>query len=79
LKSEERGVMVMSTKYWCRECNQKIYSEDELISVGGYFRDGEPYCPKKHKIDVYGEEQLAEEFAMMFSTPAFSTALRINR
>ena len=70
---------MVSKKYWCRECNQKVYSEEELISAGGCFRDGEPYCPKKHKIDVYGEEQLAEEFAMMLSAPAFLTALHINR
>ena len=59
----------MSKKYWCRECGQGVYSEEGLVNAGGYFRDGEPYCPNGHKIDVYGEERLAEEFAMMFSAP----------
>ncbi len=60
---------MMPNKYWCRECNQEGYSEEELIRAGGCFRDEKPYCPKGHKIDIYGEEQLAEEFAMLFGVP----------
>lgn len=62
-------MIMMTKKYWCRECNQEVYSEEMLIRAGGCFRDGEPYCPKEHKIDVYGEEHLAEEFAMMLGVP----------
>jgi len=56
-----------------------VYSEEELISAGGYFKDGEPYCPKGHKIDIYGEGRLAEEFALMFSVPVSSTTLSLKR
>ena len=74
-----KGVILVPKKYWCRECNQEMYSEEELITAGGRFIDGEPYCPKRHKIDVYGEKQLAEEFAMMLSVPGCSTTLRLDR
>ena len=57
----------MSKKYWCQECNREKYSQEELMSTGGSFRDGEPYCPEGHKIDVYGKEQLVDGFATIIS------------
>ncbi len=66
--------MRMSKKYWCQECNRETYSEEELISAGGSFRDGEPYCPEGHNIDVYGKERLVDEFAVILSTVSLNYA-----
>jgi len=66
--------MRVSKKYWCQECNRETYSKEELVSTGGFFIDGEPYCSERHKIDVYGEDQLVEEFAMIFGTLSLNYA-----
>jgi len=64
----------VSKKYWCQECNRETHSKEELVSAGGFFRDGEPYYSKRHKIDIYGEEQLVEEFAMLLGAPSLNYA-----
>ena len=65
----------MSNKYWCQECNREKYSQEELINIGGSFRDGEPYCPEGHRIDVYGPEQLVEEFAAILGAMSVKYAI----
>lgn len=65
----------MSSKYWCQECNREKYSQEELINTGGSFRNGEPYYPEGHRIDVFGPEQLVEEFAATLSAMSLKYAM----
>ena len=53
-------------RYWCRHCNRGVYSVEELLSIDGSVRNGEPYCPAGHHIDLYGDRRFIDELCGFF-------------